>query len=494
MTTLDKRILKLERLIQSVGGSSRWGPKPEYRENILGYCQDVLKVQLTPQQERVCQAVQEHRQVLVPSGNEVGKSFLGACLASWHYDCFDPGYTIITGPVYEQLKDTVFAELRVLRQGDKNFAPAEMRLQGLNSPKHWCKGYTARSDTAFQGRHEGSVFVLIEEAEDVAPEFWVAADSLSHYQVAIYNPISSSAETVGRERSGQYFIVRLSALDHPNIDAGLSGQPAPFPKAITLPRLIDRLEKWCKPVLPADRQEGDIELAGKIYRPGPIAEARILGKRSTFSTGSVFSLGLMESVLQTRRVIDPLWPKAIGVDVARFGDDFTAIHARHGVCSLFHESHNGLRETEVARRLIDLALKMADGDEPAAKRIPINIDDAPVGNGVQDILTEAGFRVIPVNSASSATKPGFPNIRSQLWFDGREVAEAGLMDLSRLTKETTDALHQQLTAPEYSFNSKGQRVVDEKKVTKRKIGRSPDDADALLLCYYIAPPFKERQS
>jgi hypothetical protein len=51
-----------------------------------------------------------------------------------------------------------------------------------------------------------------------------------------------------------------------------------------------------------------------------------------------------------------------------------------------------------------------------------------------------------------------------------------------LPKETLDRLKKQLMAPQWDLVGMVRRV--EEKKTKEKIGRSPDDADALNLAYY----------
>ena len=56
----------------------------------------------------------------------------------------------------------------------------------------------------------------------------------------------------------------------------------------------------------------------------------------------VWSEALWEIVTRLNKLeIKPHWKVQIGCDVARFGDDWTAIHVRRGGCSIHHEAHNG---------------------------------------------------------------------------------------------------------------------------------------------------------
>ena len=58
------------------------------------------------------------------------------------------------------------------------------------------------------------------------------------------------------------------------------------------------------------------------------------------------------------------------------------------------------------------------------------------------------------------------------------------MDLSRLPKDVLLRLRNQACAPQWKMDGQGRRVVEPKEQTKEKIGRSPDDVDALNLAYY----------
>jgi hypothetical protein len=480
--TTAQRIRRLETCLRQPAAAA----KPDfarYRTDPAGYCRDVLRVTLTSQQVEVCDALIEHKWVLVPSANEVGKSFLQACIASWHYDCFNPCQTIVTAPAAEQIRDTVFTELRMLRPGDPDFMPSAMVLS--DADWHWVKGYTARHGTSFQGRHKGSVLINFEEAEEIPLEFWTAADSMAHYFLAWYNPITTNAETVNRERNGRYKIVRLSALDHPNIAAGLAGEPPPIPAAITLPRVIERLDKWATRIDESayDAARGDVVLAGRYWQLGPVAEARVCGRRPTSAVGTVFSQALIDRLLATRHALDPVWPLFVGLDPARFGDDSTAIHVRRGLCSVRHESHNGWTAPDIEARVKRLLFDLT-GSDATARLVPIHIDAIGIGGPIHDHLIAAGYNSIAVTVSKVASTDEYPNIRSQLWFDGRALVEAGLIDVSRID---ASAIVEQLLKPGYEYDGKGRQVVDAKKVTKAALGRSPDDADAFLLAYYSPP-------
>ena len=86
-------------------------------------------------------------------------------------------------------------------------------------------------------------------------------------------------------------------------------------------------------------------------------------------------------------------------------------------------------------------------------------------------------------SERADAEEGYPNRRSELWFGVAERAAEGRLDLSRLSAESRRLIQRQVMAPTWKLDSQGRRVVEAKAETKRRIGRSPDDADALNLAF-----------
>jgi hypothetical protein len=120
----------------------------------------------------------------------------------------------------------------------------------------------------------------------------------------------------------------------------------------------------------------------------------------------------------------------------------------------------------------------------------IVIDDGGLGGGVVDRLRELGWGV---RSVSFGQKPvderRFVNARAEMYWQLREwiAAEAAL---STAPAEISDELLADLTAAKYETASDGRILIEAKKEIKRRLGRSPDLADALALALVprIAPP------
>ena len=114
----------------------------------------------------------------------------------------------------------------------------------------------------------------------------------------------------------------------------------------------------------------------------------------------------------------------------------------------------------------------------------MKVDDDGIGGGVYD--QRGGYDFERVSSAGKPIEPeGYPNKRSELWFALADRADHGLLDLSRLSANSRKLLRAQLMSPRWKVDAQGRRVVEPKEETKRRIKRSPDDADALNLAFAV---------
>src|SRR6202023_313901 len=97
-----------------------------------------------------------------------------------------------------------------------------------------------------------------------------------------------------------YTVKVIRSLDHPNIEAELKGEEAPYPSAVRLAALRTWITLWCDKLSPGDEiKDNDFpfppeEYATKNdptiwYRPGPIGESRILGSYPTRGSDTIWT-------------------------------------------------------------------------------------------------------------------------------------------------------------------------------------------------------------
>lgn len=492
-----------------------------FKHDPVGFIREVLGVELTPDQQVIAQAIARGGRIKVNAGHSVGKTHLAACLVLWWFFTRDPAIVITTAPTERDVIDLLWTEVRLIhgrakvRLPDYFIGPRAPEM--FHHDEHKAKGYTARSGESFQGRHRPSMFFLFDECEDVDPIYWQTTETMfqgsehDHAWMAIGNPLTTSSQSAieddatNAEGNPKWQIFRLSSLDHPNIAAQLQGKPLPVPNAITLSQVAQFFEDWADPIKVEDKKSSDIEWPPQsmfFFRPGPIFKGRVLGIRPTEGVDTIWGEEAWQNAITPRFDPHELWMLkpgiTIGVDVAVYGDDMTVIHVRMGPLSVHHESHNGWGPKQIADRIKELSREWCHWynqqsvihDRPPLKpqevKTMVEVDGPGVGvlshcNGFGDW---SGLKVAEKSDrVDSLGRSMYPNKRSQMWFDGAELAEKGKMDLSRLPKAVLVRLKKQLMKPAYWLMTNGTRQVEPKDEIKKRIGRSPDDADGLLVCY-----------
>lgn len=160
----------------------------------------------------------------------------------------------------------------------------------------------------------------------------------------------------------------------------------------------------------------------------------------------------------------------IGVDVARMGNDRTELVKRKGMREIGRKTYSKLRTTEVCDRVEEFA----NHD----KGILIKVDDTGVGGGVTDDLKRRGYNVMAINFGAKPNDPDkYPNLISEAWFYMAEI-----MDKVSLIQDSD--LLMELSSRKWVMDSKGRRGVESKDSYKKRGYRSPDKADATILCFY----------
>lgn len=168
----------------------------------------------------------------------------------------------------------------------------------------------------------------------------------------------------------------------------------------------------------------------------------------------------------------PIW----GADIARFGSDRTVRTKRHGV--YVHPQRVTQQENlmQTAGRIV---ADLRDDERSAA-----HVDVMGLGAGSVDRANEVidgqSERVKGINVAERATDAErFANKRAEGYWRLREAFES-----QQIMIPDDDELIQELSSLKYKVvNSNGTIKIEEKEEAKRRLGKSPDLADSLMLTY-----------
>jgi hypothetical protein len=202
----------------------------------------------------------------------------------------------------------------------------------------------------------------------------------------------------------------------------------------------------------------------------------------------------------------PIW----GLDVARFGDDRTALAKRRSRALMEPITFwQGLNLMQIAQRIKTIWDETEEDDKPSA----ICVDAIGVGAGVVDRLNEMvaeghfeGTMIIGINvSESASVHDKFSRLRDELWWKARSWFEkldvSMQMDIEKRNMWILDeGIEEYYNDPStrmsrrspivdelrdilFSFLPNGKIKLEPKQDTKERLGRSPDGADAFVLTF-----------
>lgn len=460
-------------------------PENPYLHDPAGWVRATTGEHLWSKQVEILQALHDHRRVAVKAAHGPGKSFSAARAVAWWLDVHPPleAFAATTAPTDPQVKAILWREItRAHRKG---------RLKGrVTLDAQWKIGdelvaYGRKpadhDEHGFQGIHARFVLVVLDEACGIPTPLWTATDTLVTNEdsriLAIGNPDDPTSEfakicqgapddgTSGRSRDG-WWVITISVFDTPNF----TDEQVPSELRHYLPSATwveERRRKW---------GEGS-----------PLWVSKVEGRFPEDAQDGVVPWSWVkrcQGEQATRRIGELRVPVRLGVDVGAGGDE-TVIRAIAGGRVMGGTGEGVWRlNTSDSERIVDeviLAIRTVDATS-------VKVDVIGVGFGVVGSLRRRVVKEIPwpvavhaVNVAEAADDPTrFVNLRAEIWWNvGREWCQDGAWDLSEVDDDTLD----ELTAPKY-LEKNGRVQVESKDEIRKRIDRSTDNADALLLAAF----------
>lgn len=466
-----------DKLQSAVDGRAAASHRRRYGHDPIAWVTERLGQTVWSKQSEIMEAVRDHRRTAVRSGHGVGKSHTAALVACWWLDTHPPGtaFVVTTAPTFPQVRAILWRYIRRMHRAG--------RLPGKVNQTEWQlddelvaigRKPADHDEAAFQGIHARYVLVIIDEACGVAESLWIAADALATNAdcrlFAIGNPDNPASHfrKVCTPGSG-WHIIGISAFDSPN----LTGESVPERVALALVS-----KEWVEEKL---RDWG---------QDNPIYKSKVLGEFSADSPNQVVRTSDVAACrIPPERPYDParLLPVELGVDVGGGGDE-TVIRERRGLLAGREWRAYTDRPEEIAP-LVLRAIRESGATE-------VKVDSIGVGFGVVgELRNMAGeglhhATIIEVNVASASSQPEkYLNLRAEIWWEiGRESSEqqhrnpGSGWDLSQM--DNVDTTIAQLLEPRWDIDAKGRIRIEPKDDIRSRSGRSPDNADALLLAYY----------
>jgi hypothetical protein len=433
------------------------------------FCNIELHEEMYSKQREITNSIIANRRTAVKSCHAAGKSFLASRAAAWWIKFHRPGeaFVVSTAPSNDQVKGVLWREInRVHKKG---------HLEGrVNQTEWWINNELVafgrkpqdQDPGSFQGIHARYVLVIIDEACYVPKDLWLAAGSLVANEnsriLAIGNPDDPGSyfAEVCKPGSG-WHVIRVGYKDTPNF----SGEEvSPLLKELLISQIyVD-------------------EMRHEVGETGAPFISKCEGEFPTEAEDAVVSTTRLMQCMRPEQshTAKDLVPHELGWDVGAGGDK-SSVRERMGVkVGRVWYPRGGADTMEQVGHVVRIINE--------TKATAIKVDTIGVGHGAANRLEELRregkhkAKVIRVNVSTKSTKPlKYMRLRDEIWWTiGHQMVNDGALDLFGLD----DATVAQLLAPKYQLDSGGRINVEDKDETKARLGRSPDDADALLLAFY----------
>lgn len=448
--------------------------RAQYRDDPVKWAQERAGVELWSKQREMLEAMRDNRRVAVHSCHSVGKTFTSALACSWWIDTHPPGtaFVITTAPTGPQVKALLWREINRLH--------ARASLPGRVNLTEWYwnnelvafgRKPSEYNASAFQGIHAMFVLVILDEACGIPSVLWTAAETIASNEhskiLAVGNPDTNDGDFARKcQAASGWRVIHIGYKHTPNF-TGEQVSRKLRDVLISLTWVEERRLDWTE-----DSAIFQSKVEGVF--PGTDADPWIVAP--------------LRFVTPCRYLELPEDDHAEGgIDIGA-GGDRTVIVERRGMRVGRIETFRSTDPMESVGKLVEKI------NEWGLSRVKVDV--IGVGWGLYGRLRELSFKhnpsgdwthgaeVVGVNFANQSSYPRrFLNKRAEVWWSiGREYSRLQMWDLSTLD----DMAISELTAPKYVImDSHGKIKIEAKDEVIKRLGRSPDIADALLLAFYV---------
>jgi hypothetical protein len=398
-----------------------------------------------------------------------------AIVLAWLFG-WGPGARVLTlAPSYRQVDLNLWGEIpravhgAPIPLGGRLYETTQYKIENKQGLDWYALGFSTKNPEMLHGIHGPHDLVIVDDAHAVPEPMFEELENMdaggqTHF-LLLYNPMRLSGTTYACSHGDRanWRNIRIPFSCTPNAKAG----------KVVIPGMLkqETVDRW----------------------------AMRFGKNSSFYRVKVDALEPLQEadtliplewceLAKAREVPDPTADcvRAYGQDVARFGDDDSVRCEIWGRRTLPLAVRHGNDTMQTAGELL-----AAQRERPGVAAV----DVIGLGSGVYDRCVEAesedggipGAEFIAVNvseksiEADEAGKQRFVNLRSEVWWYGREALNPDNPECVTLPED--DELIGELSSAKFKHMPKGIQV-ESKEEMKKRLGKSPDRADAFNLAVH----------
>lgn len=436
------------------------------RKDWQWFIRDVLNTRLYSKTKEIIDAVQNNDQVAISSCYASGKSYILSRIALAFLFSYPGESTVITTSTGgRQVRAQLWRYLHeAVEHAQIPLGGQLLQTEYRLGKSWWAQGFTSRRGESIplHGFHNKHQMVLFDEASGLEPSTWFALDNMmaggNVKVVASGNP--TSVDTPFYQcfsKDARYWKrIFISAFDVPNVRL----------KSDDHPQAIRGLTSW----------RWVRQMMQKYTVNDPIFQIKVLGQFPDKSEFSLIQPLWVEWARDEPPTFDASSPVVAGLDVAYSGGDETVLCIRIDTRVI---KIVGIRDDHPLQA-VKLVQQELGGIMASGRLKQINIDATGGGVVIAGLLETQGW---PVNRVIAVAKPTvfedrYQNLRAQLWFNLRDIFRE-----RRVGGDISEEIENQLAAVRYEINSAGKQQIEEKKDFRKRMGYSPDYADAIMYAF-----------
>lgn len=446
-----------------------------YMDSPADYVNDIILAgrtdgqQLLPYQADILDAVARYDRVGLAAANGVGKDAISAWLIEWFLATHKESQVPCTSGVTRQLKEILFSRVHQYTGQSLNrrsFRLMDMAVRVKGREKTWfAYGFTAKEGSEGQGEsktegfHADNLMYVITEARAVPGYVWNAVrKACTHRGNKIF------AQSVPGVEYGEFYKIFTTQRD--------SWKSFRFPAAYRVP---ESEGGGYKPTTPLVSQESLDERIKAWQNDQALIDASIFANFIKQGGDSLIPMHWIK--VSVDNAIEPYPNDTVyyGVDVARGGQDKSAI------CRIKGNKITYLKSFSLDNTMHLVAIIKALYDQEPGR---IYVDVIGYGSGVCDRLREMGCNCVGINVHNIARYENkYPDLRTEMWVNIRDFLDPNCREQIQLPDDPE--LAEELSSVKIKFKqSDGRQIIEQKDDLKKRIGRSPDKADALCLAFF----------
>lgn len=431
-----------------------------WKKDPVLFVRECLRAEPDLWQIKVLEDVRAGQRIAMKACKGPGKSCLMAWVVWWYLVTRKDSKVVATSITEDNLKDGLWSELKLWQNNSKLltmiFEWTAQRIVCRERPETWfasARKWAKDADHQQQantlaGIHAGNVLFVLDEVSEYPDGVVVAAEG---------------GLTTGPE-------CKIIVAGNPTRMSG------PLHRICTKDRALWRVtEITGDPDDPMRAPRIDVEWARTQIntwgRDSNFVRINVLGLFPHAQSDTVIpadsATAAAARVIKDQAIDE--FPRILGVDCARFGDDRSVLFPRQGQVAFAPTIYRELSTMELCGQVVRYDSLWA----PDA----IFVDSVGLGAGVYDRLRELGHdHVHAVDSGSKPMHKGYANKRAEIWVDMKKWVTNGAIP-------NDPELIAELTGPTYQFDSSGRMKIESKEDMKKRGVNSPDKADALALTF-----------